>query len=106
MNQSELYTDHKEIDLEVTLKTGVVYPGLKCALLRTYSVRYAQCDAQALIHFWDINGLRTNGQRVEPTEYDTFKDHMGNVWKVNADSTLINPPPGDPALIFCLTAQT
>jgi hypothetical protein len=92
--------DHDHIDLKVTLKSGVSYPRLKCYLLRTYSVPFKGLDAEALILFCEINGMRVNGARIEPSDYLSFSDSTGKVWNiVNIEQ---NSPPDAPALIFGL----
>ena len=100
MSQNDFYKDQKDIELEVTLKTGIVQKGLRCFLLRSYSEKYDACDAHALIHFYEINGMRIDGARVEPSDYKTFKDPSNRVWKI--DNYRENSPPQAPGLIFRL----
>ncbi|WP_375468082.1 hypothetical protein [uncultured Nostoc sp.] len=106
MNQNDLYTDYNNIDLDVTLKTGTIHNGLKlkCFLLRTYSEQYDACDAHALIYFSEINGIRVNGKRIELTDYSTFQDSQGQVWKI--DNYRENSPPEAPGLIFRLKSSS
>ncbi len=102
MSQNEFYTDHSNVTLEVTFKTAEVYEGLKCFLLRTYSEQYDSCNAHALIHCHNTNRIKINGKRVELTNYDLFKDHDGQVWKV--EDYRENSPPETPGFIFRLKA--
>lgn len=100
MSTDFTYEDHQEIDLQVILKSGATHDGLKCYLLRTYSQKYLNCDAHALIYFFDINGLIVDGNRIDPSNYDTFTDPHGQSWRIV--DYKVNPPPEPPGLIFGL----
>ena len=46
MNENIFWTNHEDIELEVTLKSGRVPPKkLKCVYLRTYDGQFDSCDA-------------------------------------------------------------
>lgn len=104
MNQNFTYTDQKDIDLEVTLKTGEICQGLRCFLLRTYSRQYDSCDAHAIIYGYNINGLKVNEEIVDSANYGFFNAPDGRVWKVESYEEI--PPPDAPGLIFRLSASS
>jgi hypothetical protein len=104
MNQQNLYRDFSNIDLGITIKSGILLnQSLRCFLFRIYSEQYDSCDAHALVFFSEINLMRVNGKRIEPTEYSTFHDTQSQVWQI--DSFRENSPPDPPALIFRLTRR-
>ncbi|NEO27154.1 MAG: hypothetical protein F6K03_09730 [Kamptonema sp. SIO4C4] len=103
MNQGFTYTDHKDVDLQVTLKTGAIFQGLRCSLLRTYSEQYDTCDAHALICYSCINKLGVNHmKKVESNSFELFKTPDGRLWKVESYKETF--PPDAPGLIFRLKA--
>ena len=105
MNQQNLYRDFSNIDLGITIKSGILLnQSLRCFRFRIYSEQYDSCDAHALVFFSEINLLmRDNGKRIEPAEYSTFHDTQSKVWQI--DSFRENSPLDPPGLIFCLTRR-
>lgn len=102
MNAKISWTDNTNIELEVTLNSGSVHPEkLKCSLFRIYSEPCISCNAHASINFDEINGLISNGKRVEPTNYSIFTDPKNQKWKINDYKK--HSPLEAPGLIFCLT---
>ena len=55
MNQQNLYRDFSNIDLGITIKSGILLnQSLRCFRFRIYSEQYDSCDAHALVFiFWD-----------------------------------------------------
>ncbi|MBE9163617.1 hypothetical protein QUA56_02085 [Microcoleus sp. N3A4] len=104
MNQQNLDSDLSNIELNITIRSGILLKQrLRCFLFRIYSEQYDSCDAHALVFFSEINQMRVNGERIEHTEYLTFHDTQGQVWQI--DSFRENSPPDPPALIFRLTRR-
>jgi hypothetical protein len=100
MNQNNSYKEYRDINLEITLKSGVSYTGVKCSLFYVYSEKYKDCDGCAVIYFSCINTIREGNQRIDPTDYSVFRDQQGRAWKV--DHYEENSPPEPPGLIFYL----
>lgn len=104
MNPQNLYRDLSDIDLGLTINSGILLnQSLRCCWFRIYSEQYDSCNADALVYFSEINLMRVNGERIEPTEYSTFHDTQSKVWQI--DSFRENSPPDPPALIFRLTRR-
>jgi len=109
MNQPNLDTD-SDILLGITINSGkFLSQSLRCSGFRIYSEQYDLCKAEALIYFSEINQIRVNGERIEPTEYSTFHDTQSQVWQIDSfqENDISSPsrlsyPPG---LIFRLTRR-
>lgn len=102
MNQQNLDTDLSDIPLGITIKSGdFLEQRLRCSRFRIYSQQDDVCNAEALVYFSEINQIRVNGERIEPTEYSTFHDTQSQVWQI--DSSLENYIPDPPGRIFRLT---
>jgi len=107
MNQQNLYRDFSNIDLGITIKSGILLnQSLRCFRFRIYSEQYDSCDAHALVFYSEINLLmRDNGERIDPAEYSTFHDTQSQVWQIDSSRSRRNSPPDPPGLIFCLTRR-
>ena len=104
MNQQNLDTDFSDIPLGITINSGfLLNQSLRCCRFRIYSEQYDSCNAEALVYFSEINLMRVNGERIEPTEYSTFHDTQSQVWQI--DSFRENYIPDHPGLIFRLTRR-
>lgn len=104
MNQQNLYRDFSDLPLSITTNSGnLLSQSLRCSRFRIYSQQDDVGNAEALVYFFEINQIRVNGERIEPTEYSTFHDTQGQVWQI--DSFRENSPPDPPALIFRLTRR-
>jgi hypothetical protein len=70
MNQQNLYRDFSNIDLGITIKSGILLnQSLRCFRFRIYSEQDDVCKAEALVYFSEINQIMVNGERIDPTEY-------------------------------------
>lgn len=107
MNQQNLYRDFSNIDLGITIQSGILLnQSLRCFRFRIYSEQYDSCDAHALVFFSEINLLmRDNGERIDPAEYSTFHDTQSQVWQIDSSRSWENYIPDPPAVIFCLTRR-
>lgn len=109
MNQQNLDTDLSDIPLGITIKSGdFLEQSLRCSRFRIYSQQDDVCNAEALVYFSEINQIRVNGERIEPTEYSTFHDTQSQVWQIDSPplKNYISDPSGrsdPPGLIFRLT---
>ena len=105
MNQQNLYRDFSNIDLGITIKSGILLnQSLRCFRFLIYSEQYDSCDAHALVFFSDINLLMgDNGERIDPAEYSTFHDTQSQVWQIDSSRSRRNSPPDPPGLTFRLT---
>jgi hypothetical protein len=109
MNQQNLYRDFSDIDLGITIRSGILLnQSLRCSRFRIYSEQDDVCNAEPLVYFIEINRMRVE-EKIEPTEYSTFHDTQSQVWQIDSfrenfiqGENFIQNPPG---LIFCLTRR-
>lgn len=87
MNENIFSTDHKDIELEVTLKSGRVPPKkLKCVYFRTHDGQVESCDAHAYIYIDEIGYFLDDCSRiivVTIKDFVTFKDQENQEWVIN-----------------------
>ena len=105
MNENIFWTDHKDIELEVTLKSGRIPPTkLKCFYLRTYDEQHDSCDAHAYIYANEIDKFLDNCSGivvVTREDFFSFKDQGNQKWVISNFKKIIQD--GQLAhWVFCL----
>jgi small nuclear ribonucleoprotein (snRNP)-like protein len=105
MNENNFWTDHKDIELEVTLKSGrVPLTKLKCFYLRTYDGQLHSCDAHAFIYANEINNFLDNCSGivvVTRKDFFSFKDQGNQKWVISNCKKIIQDGQLD-HWVFCL----
>jgi hypothetical protein len=103
MTQDSTHEDHIDTIISVTLSTGETIQEVNCSCLRIFYGNDS-CDAQALISYYYINSLTTDGIRIDPKSYILFQDADGYEWKILDFKD--NPVTDAPGLIFRLSASS
>jgi hypothetical protein len=93
MNENNFCTNHEDIELEVTLKSGSVPPTkLKCVYLCTYDGQLESCDAHAYIYDNEISDFLNDCSGivvVTVKDFSIFKDQGNQKWRVSDPNKII-----------------